>query len=78
MRQLIQRLSLIAALALMLGVGVGCEKKSETVVVEDESGTFEEIGEGIDKTKEAAEDAAEEAQKTADKVDEAVSDDGSH
>jgi hypothetical protein len=66
----------VAALALVFGVGAGCEKKSETVVVEDESGTFEEIGEGIDKTKEAAEDAADEAEKTADKVDEAVSDDG--
>jgi hypothetical protein len=68
MQQLVQRILLVGALALFVGASAGCEKKSKTVVVEDESGRFEKIGEGIDKTKEAAETTAEEAEKTADTI----------
>lgn len=68
MRQLFQRVCLVTALALFVGAGVGCEKKSKTVVVEDESGRFEKIGEGIDKTKEAAETTVDEAEKTVDTI----------
>jgi len=73
MRQLVQKTLLVTTLALFLGANAGCQKKSETVVVvEDESGTFEKIGEGIDKTKDAAEETAEAAQETADSIDKEV------
>jgi len=68
MRQLFQRTIVVIALTLFVSANVGCAKKSKTVVVEDKSGTFEKIGEGVDKTKEAADTTVEEAEKTADTI----------
>lgn len=73
MRQVIARISLAALLVGTVGFGTGCQKKSsETVVVDDEDGTFEEIGEGVDKTKESAEETAKQAEETVDKVEDAA------
>ena len=64
----------LLTLFLTLGGLAGCGNDQEASA--DTDGTFEEIGESVDNTKQAAEETAESAEETAKKVEEAADGDG--
>lgn len=67
-------LVILSALLLMSGGLSGCGNDEKASA--ESKGTFEEIGESMDDTKQAAEETANSAEETADKIEDAADDAG--